>query len=375
MAKRDYYEILSVSRTAEQIELKKSYRKLALKYHPDKNPDDEEAEHKFKEAAEAYEVLSNPEKRQRYDRFGHEGLRGGGGNGFGGGGMNMDDIFSQFGDIFGNAFGGGGFSSGFGGGGQRRRRKGTNLRIKVRLELSEILKGATKKIKVNKLVPADGATFKTCTTCHGSGQVTRIANTILGQMQTASTCPSCHGAGQILDKKPPGSDENGLVRKEEIIEIKIPAGVEEGMQLNVSGKGNAAPMGGSPGDLHVVIEEVEHATIKRNGQNLHYDLYVSFLDAALGGDAEVPLVEGKAKITINAGTQSGKMVRLRGKGLPSVQRHGKGDMLVNINVWTPKQLSSEEQKTLESFRSSENFQPMADHDEKSFFQKVKDLFE
>lgn len=372
MAKRDYYEILGVSRTVEQAELKKSYRKMALKYHPDKNPDDADAEVKFKEAAEAYEVLSNPEKRQRYDRFGHDGVRGNG-DGFGGG-MNMDDIFSQFGDIFGGAFGGGGFSGGFGGG-QRRTRKGSNLRIKVKLDLSEILNGTTKKIKVHKMVAADGATFKTCSTCHGSGQITRIANTILGQMQTSSTCPVCHGTGQMLDKIPAGSDENGLVRKEEVMDINIPAGVEEGMQLNISGRGNAAPMGGVAGDLHVVIEEIEHPTIKRNGQNLHTDLYVSFVDAALGGTAEVDLVEGKAKITIQPGTQSGKMVRLRGKGLPHVQRHGKGDMLVNINIWTPKELSKDEKKMLEKLRESENFKPQIDHDEKSFFQKVKDLFE
>lgn len=373
-SKRDYYEVLGVSKSATQVELKKSYRKLALKHHPDKNPDDSEAEHKFKEAAEAYEVLSNNEKRQRYDRFGHDGLRGGGFGGAGGG-MNMDDIFSQFGDIFGSAFGGGGFSSGGFGGGQRRRRKGSNLRIKVRLDLAEVLKGTSKKIKVNKLVAAEGTTFKTCTTCHGSGQVTRVANTILGQMQTASTCPTCHGSGQMLDKKPAGADENGLIRKEEVMNIDIPAGVEEGMQLNISGRGNAAPMGGVPGDLHVIIEETEHPTIKRNGQNLHYDLYVSFIDAALGASAEVPLVEGKAKINIAAGTQSGKMVRLRGKGLPSVQRHGKGDMLVNINIWTPKDLTDEERNTLESLRQSENFQPREEHNEKGFFQKVKDLFE
>lgn len=375
MAKRDYYEVLGVSRNVEQAELKKSYRKMALKYHPDKNPDDENAEHKFKEAAEAYEVLSSPEKRQRYDRFGHDGLRGGAGGGGFGGGMNMDDIFSQFGDIFGSAFGGGGgFRGGFGGG-QRRSRKGSNLRIKVKLDLAEVLNGTTKKIKVNKLIQAEGATFKTCSTCHGSGQVTRIANTILGQMQTASTCPTCHGSGQMLDKKPAGSDENGLVRKEEVMSIDIPAGVEEGMQLNISGRGNAAPMGGVPGDLHVVIEEIEHPTIKRNGQNLHTDLYVTFVDAALGGSAEVDLVEGKAKITIQPGTQSGKMVRLRGKGLPNVQRHGKGDMLVNINIWTPKELSKDEKKVLEKLRDSENFKPQVDHDEKNFFQKVKDLFE
>lgn len=379
MAKRDYYEVLGISKSATQVELKKAYRKLALKHHPDRNPDNADAEVKFKEAAEAYEVLNNPEKKQRYDRFGHQGMGGatGGGAGGFGGGMSMDDIFSQFGDIFGGAFGGGGgagFSSGFGGGG-RRRRKGTNLRIKVKLDLSEVLNGSVKKIKVNKLIAADGTTFKTCTTCRGAGQVNRVTNTILGQMQTASVCPTCQGSGEMVDKRPPGSDENGLVRKEEVISIDIPAGVEEGMQLNVSGKGNAAPMGGLPGDLLVVIEELEHSTIKRNGKNLHYDLYVSFIDAVLGGAAEVPLVEGKAKINISAGTQSGKLVRLKGKGLPSVQSYGKGDMLVNINVWTPQELSKDEKKILEKLTDSENFQPTANHDEKNFFQKVKDMFE
>ncbi len=373
MAKRDYYEVLGISKGADAAEIKKAYRKLALKYHPDKNPNDPNSEKMFKEAAEAYEVLSNQDKRQRYDRFGHDGVRGAASGGFGGG-MSMDDIFSQFGDIFGNAFGGGFASSGGFGGGQRRH-KGSNLRIKVKLDLSEILKGAHKKIKVNKLVAADGATYKTCTTCRGSGHVMRVTNTILGQMQTSSTCPSCHGAGQTIDKRPPGSDENGLVRREEVIGIDIPAGVEEGMQLNVSGKGNAAPMGGIPGDLLVVIEEVEHPTIKRNGQNLHYDLYISFLDAVLGGESEVPLVEGKAKIPIEPGTQSGKLVRLRGKGLPSVQSYGKGDMLININIWTPQQLDKSERKILEDLRASENFKPHANHSEKSFFQKVKDMFE
>ncbi len=373
MAKRDYYDILGVSKSAEQAELKKAYRKLAIKYHPDKNPDDKEAEAKFKEAAEAYEVLSDADKRARYDRFGHDGVKGAAG--FGGGGMNMDDIFSQFGDIFGSAFGGGGFSGGFGGGGRPRRRKGSNLRIKVKLDLSEVMNGATKKIKVNKLVAADGVTFKQCSTCHGTGQVTRVTNTILGQMQTSSTCPTCHGSGQMIDKKPTDADHNGLVRKEEVISIDIPAGVEEGMQLNVSGKGNAAPMGGVNGDLLVVIEEVEHPHLKRNGKNLHYDLYVSFIDAALGGEAEVPLVEGKAKIKIDPGTQSGKLVRLRGKGLPSVQSYGKGDLMVNINIWTPKELTKEEKKALEGLRDSMNFQPSEDHGEKSFFQKVKDMFE
>jgi molecular chaperone DnaJ len=371
MAKRDYYEILGLGRNADTAEIKKAYRKLAIKFHPDKNPDDPSAEQNFKDAAEAYEVLGNAEKRQRYDRFGHEGVRGAGG--FNGGGMSMDDIFSQFGDIFGGAFGGG-FGGGFAGG-QRRVFKGSNLRIKVKLELHEILNGATKKIKVNKLVAAEGAAFKTCVSCRGTGQVTRVTNTILGQMQTTSTCPTCHGIGQILDKRPAGSDENGLVRKEEVISIDIPAGVEEGMQLNVRGKGNAAPAGGVPGDLLVVIEEVEHTELKRNGQNLHHDLYVSFLDAALGASTEVPLVEGKAKINIEPGTQSGKLVRLRGKGLPHVESYGKGDLLININIWTPQELSKEERKTLEKLRESENFKPKVNHSEKGFFQKVKEMFE
>jgi len=376
MAKRDYYEILGLSKSAQAAEIKKAYRKMALKHHPDKNPDNPKAEQLFKEAAEAYEVLGNPEKRQRYDRFGHEGVRGGAG-GFGGG-MSMDDIFSQFGDIFGGAFGGagggGGFRSGFGGG-QRRVFKGSNLRIKVKLELKEILNGATKKIKVNKLVEAEGVTFKTCETCRGTGQVTRVANTILGQMQTTSTCPTCNGIGKSVDKKPAGADANGLVRKEEVMSIEIPAGVEEGMQLNIRGKGNAGPASGVAGDLLVVIEEVEHPHLKRNGQNLHYDLYVNFIDAVLGGSSEVPMIEGKAKITIEPGTQSGKLVRLRGKGLPHVEAYGKGDLLVNINIWTPQELSKEERKTLEAMRDSENFAPKDNHSEKGFFQKVKDMFE
>ncbi len=370
MAKRDYYEILGVQRNADAGELKKAYRKMAIKYHPDKNPDDSSAEQKFKEAAEAYEVLSDPDKKARYDRFGHEGVRGAGGF------NSAEDIFSQFGDIFGSAFSGGfgNFGGGFGGGRQRVF-KGTNLRIKVKLELHEILNGVNKKIKVNKLVQAEGVTYTTCSTCRGTGQVTRIANTILGQMQTTSACPTCSGIGKVIDKRPAGSDEHGLVRKEEVISIDIPAGVEDGMQLNVRGKGNAAPAGGVPGDLLVVIEEVEHHELKRNGQNLHYDLYVSFVDAVLGGNAEVPLVEGKAKITIEPGTQSGKLVRLRGKGLPHVESYGKGDLLININIWTPQQLNKEERDIMEKLRESANLQPHANHTEKSFFQKVKEMFE
>jgi molecular chaperone DnaJ len=375
MAKRDYYEILGISKGASSDEIKKAYRKMALKHHPDKNPNDKSAEDKFKEAAEAYEILSDSNKKARYDQYGHAGLGGASGGGGGFGGMNMDDIFSQFGDVF----GGGSFGGSFGGGGSRSSRqrvfKGSNLRIKVKLELHEILKGVSKKVKVNKLVNAEGVSFKTCVQCKGTGQITRITNTILGQMQTASTCNSCSGLGQIIDKRIPGADENGQVRKEEIITIDIPAGVEEGMQLNVSGKGNAGPMNGVPGDLLVIIEEVEHTELKRNGNNLHYDLYISFIDAALGTSTEIPLIEGKAKITIEPGTQSGKLVRLRGKGLPNVQAYGSGDLLVNINVWTPQSLTKDEKSLLEKLKSSENFIPQPSGKDRNFFQKMKEMFE
>lgn len=369
MAKRDYYEILGVGRNADESEIKKAYRKLALKYHPDKNPDDKDAEERFKEAAEAYEVLSDPEKRRTYDQFGHEGMRGGG---FGGGGsMNMDDIFSQFGDIFGGAFGG------FGGGGARggsRRVKGSNLRIKVKLTLEEIANGSRKKIKVLRLVQAEGVEYSDCGTCGGSGQVRRVTNTFLGQMQTASTCPTCGGAGKTVRSKPKDTNEHGLRREEAEVTIDIPAGVEEGMQLTVRGEGNAGPFGGVPGDLLVVIEEVEHTELKRNGKNLHYDLYLNFADAALGATAEVPLINGKAKIKIDPGTQSGKIVRLRGKGLPSVESYGTGDLLVNINVWTPQALSAEERAMLEKMRDAANFKPNPTHRDKGFFHKVKEMF-
>lgn len=373
MAKRDYYDVLGVSKSATADEIKKAYRKIAIKFHPDKNPDDKEAEDKFKEAAEAYDVLSNAEKKQRYDRFGHAGMGGAASGGFGGG-MNMEDIFDQFGDIFGSAFGGG-FGGGFGGRGQRQRvRKGTNLRIKVKLTLEEIANGVEKKIKLNKLVNVSGAKFSTCPTCGGSGAVSRITNTILGQMQTTSTCPSCEGSGQTLSGRPAGSDHNGQKREEKIETIQIPAGVEEGMQISLRGKGNEGPMNGVPGDLIVLIEEVQHEYFQRDGMNIHFDLYLNFADAALGTSIEIPTLEGKAKIKITPGTQAGKILRLKGKGLPSVNAYGKGDLLINVNVWTPKELNAEEKEILEKLREAKNFQPHDTQNEKSFFSRMREYF-
>jgi len=374
MAKRDYYEVLGVSRSASPEEIKKAYRKLAIKYHPDKNPDDHTAEEKFKEAAEAYEVLSSPDKKSQYDRFGHDGLRGGAGGFSGGGGMSMDDIFEHFGDIFGghnpfeSFFGGGGSSSG------RRSRRGSNLRIKLKLTLDEIAHGVEKKIKVNRLVNAEGVTFKTCSTCGGSGQVRKVVNTMLGQMVSSSTCYTCNGTGQIIDQKPPGVDNTGLTQKEEVIGINIPAGVQEGMQLSMSGKGNYGPNGGAPGDLLILIEEKEDDQLKRDGNNVIFDLYISFTDAALGSSVEVPTIEGKVKIKIDPGTQAGKILRLRGKGIKDINGYGKGDQLIHVNVWVPKSLTKEEKEILEKFRTSPNFQPNPGHGERSFFERMKEFF-
>ena len=371
MAKRDFYDILGINKGASPEEIKKAYRKMAIKYHPDKNPNDKEAEAKFKEAAEAYEVLSNPDKKARYDQFGHQAFENGGG--YGGHHMNMDDIFSQFGDIFGGAFGGGGFS-GFGGGGGQRRVKGSNLRIRVKLTLEEIANGVEKKIKVRRKAQAKGTTYKTCTTCNGSGQVTRITNTILGRMQTATTCNVCGGAGQIIDKKPADADAQGLKVVEETVSIKIPAGVVDGMQLKVAGKGNDAPGNGVPGDLLVAIEEEAHPTLQREGDNLHYDLYVSLPNAILGTSEEIDTVTGKVRIKIEPGVQSGKILRLRGKGIPSINGYGKGDLLVHVNVWTPKTLNKEQREFFESMREDEHFTPKPESTDKSFFEKVKDMF-
>lgn len=385
MAKRDYYDILGVDRKANADDIKKAYRKLAIKFHPDKNPDDKAAEEKFKEAAEAYEVLSSPEKRQRYDQFGHAGNSAAGGYGGGQGGMNMEDIFSQFGDIFG---GGSPFEGFFGGGtnrgGSRRVNRGTNLRIKVKLSLEEIAKGVEKTIKVAKSVScktcsgtgARGTSgFKTCGTCNGSGSVRRVTNTILGQMQTTTTCPTCHGDGQVIVDKCNVCYGEGTVRGEETISINIPAGVSDGMQLSMSGKGNAAQRGGIPGDLIILVEEMEHSVLKRDGNNIIYDLYLSFVDATLGTSAEVPTIDGKAKIKIEPGTQGGRILRLKGKGIPEINGYGSGDQLVQVNIWTPKAVSKEEREILEKLANSPNFKPNPGKNDKGFFDRMKEYFE
>ncbi|MFL2625970.1 MAG: molecular chaperone DnaJ [Flavobacteriaceae bacterium] len=370
MVKQDYYEVLGITKSASSSEIKKAYRKMAIKYHPDKNPDDKSAEEKFKIAAEAYEVLSDPDKKARYDQFGHQAFEGAGG--FGGGGMNMDDIFSQFGDIFGSAFGGGGFG-GFGGQRQRTPR-GSNLRIRVKLSLEEIANGVEKKIKVKRKKQAKGVTYKTCSTCNGTGQVTRVTNTILGRMQTATTCNTCGGTGQIIDNRPSDADANGFVTEEETVSIKIPAGVEDGMQLKVSGKGNAAPGNGISGDLLVAISEEPHPKLQREGDNLHYDFYVSLPDAILGSSVEIETVTGKVRLKIEPGVQSGKILRLRGKGIPNINGYNKGDLLVHVNVWTPKTLNKEQKVFFEKMRDNEHFSPKPKSSDKSFFEKVKDMF-
>jgi molecular chaperone DnaJ len=382
MGKRDYYEVLGVSKGATKEEIKKAYRKQALKYHPDKNPGDKKAEENFKEAASAYEVLSNEEKRARYDRFGHEGV-GSAGNGFGGAGMTVEDIFSSFGDIFGDAFGGFGAFAGSRRG-SRRINKGSNLRVKVKLTLQEIASGAEKKIKVNKYDTcntcggtgaADTNSLSTCSTCHGSGHVTRLTNTMLGQMQTTSACPSCGGEGKTITKKCPVCYGEGIVQKEDIIKISIPAGVGKGMQMTVNGKGNAPRRGGVNGDLLVVIDEEEHPELIREGNDLIYNLFVSIPDAILGTHVEVPTVDNNVKIKIEPGTQSGKILRLRGKGLPEVNGYGRGDLLVNVNVWIPNNLTREEMKIIEKFKDADSFTPRPDKNDKGFFERMRGYFE
>jgi molecular chaperone DnaJ len=384
--KRDYYEILGVSKSASADEIKKAYRKVAMQFHPDRNPGDKAAEDKFKEAAEAYEVLSDAQKKQRYDQFGHAGVGGASGGGFGGGGMRMEDIFQNFGDVFGDDM----FSSFFGGGGggQRARTRGTgsrgsNLRVKVKLTYEDIIKGAHKTIKVKKYVRCetctgsgakDKSSVQTCSTCGGSGQVRRVQSTFLGQMQTVTTCPGCNGDGTMIANKCGSCKGEGRVYGEDTISIDIPAGVQEGMQLNVSGKGNIGERNGMPGDLLVVIEEEKHPELIREGLNVLYDLHLSFPDVALGKEVEVPTIGGKAKIKIPAGTHAGKILRLKGKGFPSVNSYEKGDQLININVWTPQHLSSEEKALLEKMNSSNNFTPNASKSDKSFFDKIREVF-
>ncbi len=379
---KDYYDILGVARDASETEIKKAYRKLAIKFHPDKNPGDKKAEDRFKEAAEAYEVLSDQDKRARYDRFGHAGL---GNGGFGaGGGMTMEDILNQFGNIFGDAGGPFSFFGGSGGGRQRPRgERGSNLRIKVALSLEEIAAGVSKKIKVKKQVACpvcDGSGAKnasdvmTCRTCGGSGMVRQVRSTPLGQMATTATCPTCSGSGQQIKSTCNNCKGDGRVYDEETIDVEIPAGVEEGMQLSLRGKGNAGRQGGPAGDLLINIEEKPHEFLQRDGMNLIHELYLNFADAALGTSVEVPTIDGRVKIKVPAGTQSGKIFRLKDKGLPSVQSYGKGDQLIHVNVWTPKKLNDEEKQLLERLRKLPNFDPQPGRSEKGFFERMKDYF-
>ena len=384
MSKRDYYEILGIGKTASPDEIKKAYRKVAMQYHPDRNPGDKAAEEKFKEAAEAYEVLSDSDKKAQYDRYGHAGVSGNG-RGFSGGGMNMEDIFSQFGDIFGEDI----FGGFFGGqqqrsrGGRGRGVRGSNLRVKLKLTFEEIAKGVTKNIKVKKYVSCgtcsgsgakDKGSVQTCQTCGGSGQVRKVQNTFLGQMQTVTTCPTCNGEGSNITAKCSNCKGDGRVYGEETVSIDIPAGVQEGMQLNISGRGNAGERGGMAGDLIILIEEESHKELHREGLNVAYDLHLSFTDAVFGVQVEVPTIDGRAKIKIPAGTQSGKIFRLKGKGFPAVNSYEKGDQLIHVEIWTPQHLSAEEKTMLEKLSHSPNFKPHPDKNEKSFFDRVREMF-
>ena len=383
--KRDYYEILGVSKNAAADEIKKSYRKVAMQFHPDRNPGDKEAEDKFKEAAEAYEVLSDADKKAKYDRYGHAAF--GPGTGGFGGGSNMEDIFSQFGDIFGDDIFGNFFNGGAGGrsrGGRRATgQRGSNLRIKLKLNYEEIAKGVSKNIKVKKYVVCttcggngakDKNSVQTCGTCNGSGQVRKVQNTFLGQMQTVATCPTCNGEGSTVTSKCGVCKGEGRMYGEETVTLDIPAGVQEGMQLSLSGKGNAGERGGAPGDLIILIEEETHPSLHRDGLNVAYDLYITFPDAVFGTSVEVPTIDGKAKIKIPAGTQSGKIFRLKGKGFPEVNGYSKGDQLINVNVWTPQNVSSDEKDILEKLNDSNNFKPHPEKGEKSFFERIKEAF-
>ncbi len=382
--KRDFYEVLGVSKGASAEEIKKAYRQKALQFHPDRNPGNKEAEEKFKEAAEAYEVLSDADKKNRYDRMGHAGVgtsaaSDGGMGGFSGFGahMNMEDIFSRFGDVFGAEFGGGGFQGG------RQVRRGSNLRVKLKISLHEVAFGVEKKIKVQKHVTckecsgtggAKGTGFHTCNTCHGSGYVTKIQRTFIGQIQTTNPCPTCGGEGKIITEKCKPCNGHGIVSGEEVISVRIPAGVEDGMQLSLQGQGNTAPNDGIPGDLIILIETTEDEKLKRHGKDLYFEQSLNIADASLGCQVDIPTLDGKARLKVDAGTQSGKILRLKGKGLPSLNSHGKGDILVYIHVWTPQNLTSEEKKMLELLRKSANFAPQPDKKGKSFRDRLEDFF-
>ena len=384
--KRDFYEVLGVSKSATADEIKKAYRKVAMQYHPDRNPGDKASEEKFKEAASAYEILSDVDKKAKYDRYGHQAFGPGTSGGGSYGGMNTEDIFSQFGDIFGDdmfgSFFGGGRRGG-GGGGRARGQRGSNLRIKLKLNFEEIAKGVTKNVKVKKHVlcttcggngAKDKSSLQTCHTCNGNGQVRKMTNTFLGQMQTVTTCPTCNGEGTTVTAKCGGCKGEGRVYGEETIGIEIPAGVQEGMQLSMNGKGNAGERGGAPGDLIIQIEEEPHTELHRDGLNVAYDLHISFPDAAFGTHLEVPTIDGRAKIKIPPGTQSGKIFRLKGKGFPEVQGYAKGDQLIQVNVWTPQHLSAEEKEALEKMNNSDNFKPRPSKGDKSFFERVREAF-
>ena len=389
MAKRDYYEILGVSKSAGADEVKKAYRKVAMQYHPDRNPGDKASEEKFKEAAEAYEILSDADKKAKYDRYGHQAFApgGGGGGGFHPGGMNMDDIFSHFGDVFGDdsfgSFFGGGRRGGGGGGHRQTGQRGTNLRIKIKLTFEEMAKGVTKNVKLKKNITCntctgsgakDKGSNQTCNTCGGSGQVRRVSNTFLGQMQTVTTCPTCSGEGSIITAKCTNCRGTGVTPGEETISIDIPAGVQAGMQLSMNGKGNNGERGGYPGDLIIQIEEEPHPELQRDGLNVAYELHLTFPEAVFGTSVEVPTIDGKARIKIPAGTQSGKIFRLKGKGFPEVQGYTKGDQLVQVNIWTPQHVSSDEKAMLEKMMDSANFKPQPNKNDKSFFDKLKEVF-
>ncbi len=380
--KKDFYEILGVSKSATADEIKKAYRKVAMQYHPDRNPGDKAAEDKFKEAAEAYEILSDADKRAKYDRFGHQAFSGAAGRS--GGGFDMNDIFSQFGDVFGDDMFGSFFGGGRSGGGRRSTgARGSSIRIKIKLNFEEIAKGANKTVKVKKHVvcnSCDGSGAKdknavqTCGTCGGQGQVKRVTNTFMGQMQTVTTCPTCNGAGSTITSKCGNCKGEGRAYGEETVELNIPAGVQEGMQLNVSGKGNAGERGGAAGDLIVLVEEEQHEELQREGLNVAFDLHITFPDAVFGTNVEVPTIDGRAKIKIPAGTQGGKIFRLKGKGFPSVNSYEKGDQLIHVNIWTPQDVSGDEKTMLEKMQNSNNFKPKPDKESRSFFDKVRDMF-